>query len=176
MDKSDVQDRRIFRIKGFMAKDDLRWLYARAREVPEGGTVVEIGTLRGRSAAAWYQGLDGRGRLFCIDVWNEQGYYASFVWNMLDLGYMPNILRMSSQEAAQYFVDSSVDIVFLDGDHDNVAHDIELWWPKLKPGGLMVGHDWREGGKLQRDVLIMLPGAMYAQGRLWQCRKRGNEG
>ena len=36
------------------------------------------------------------------------------------------------------------DLVFLDGDHslEGVAADIEAWWPKVKPGGWLGGHDW----------------------------------
>ena len=43
----------------------------------------------------------------------------------------------------QYFKDDSVDCVFVDGDHTyvNAKLDMELWYPKLHKGGLMVLDD-----------------------------------
>jgi hypothetical protein len=51
--------------------------------------------------------------------------------------------QMTSVEAAATFADASVDRVMVDGDHAaaSVQADLEAWWPKLKPGGEMVGHD-----------------------------------
>lgn len=38
---------------------------------------------------------------------------------------------------------ASVDLVWLDGNHEkpHVAREIALLWPKLTPGGIIVGHD-----------------------------------
>lgn len=38
----------------------------------------------------------------------------------------------------------SLDFVFLDADHsyEAVAEDIECWWPKVRRGGWLCGHDW----------------------------------
>ena len=57
------------------------------------------------------------------------------------------VLRMTSQEAAPEFPDESLDFVFIDGDHsyEGCADDIRLWYPKLKDGGLLSGHDYRDG-------------------------------
>lgn len=53
------------------------------------------------------------------------------------------IQGLSDQSAAR-FEDESVDLVFIDADHSEqaVAKDIEAWLPKLKPGGVMSGHDY----------------------------------
>jgi predicted O-methyltransferase YrrM len=54
---------------------------------------------------------------------------------------------MTSEEAAKQFPDESIDFVFIDGDHsyEGCAKDIDLWYPKLKEGGLLSGHDYRDG-------------------------------
>ena len=38
----------------------------------------------------------------------------------------------------------SLDLVFIDGDHsyDAVVDDIEAWEPKVRPGGVLGGHDF----------------------------------
>jgi len=54
--------------------------------------------------------------------------------------------RMTSEEASKGFADESVDFVFIDGDHsyEGCSTDIRCWWPKVKPGGLLSGHDYRD--------------------------------
>jgi uncharacterized Rossmann fold enzyme len=51
---------------------------------------------------------------------------------------------MSSVEAAEKFADESLDFVFLDADHsyEGCAEDIRAWRPKLKPDGILCGHDY----------------------------------
>lgn len=50
----------------------------------------------------------------------------------------------TSDDAAADFKDGSLDFVFIDGLHtyDQVKKDCESYWPKLKKGGLMIGHDF----------------------------------
>lgn len=50
----------------------------------------------------------------------------------------------TSEEAASEF-DEQFDLVFIDAahDYDNASRDIELWWPKVAPGGYLGGHDYR---------------------------------
>lgn len=57
------------------------------------------------------------------------------------------VLRMTSAEASKQFPDESIDFVFIDGDHsyEGCSLDISLWYPKLKDGGLLSGHDYRDG-------------------------------
>lgn len=46
--------------------------------------------------------------------------------------------------AATLVPDASVDFVYVDARHDycGCKEDIEMWWPKLRHGGLMAGHDY----------------------------------
>lgn len=45
---------------------------------------------------------------------------------------------------------SQIDLLIVDGDHSyaGVSRDIDAWWDKVKPGGIVYFHDWleREGG------------------------------
>lgn len=49
------------------------------------------------------------------------------------------------------------DMVFVDGDHWNARGDIDAWRDKIKPGGVMVFHDW------MRECPPNNPGDVYAQ-------------
>lgn len=49
------------------------------------------------------------------------------------------LLRMSSRKAAAHFID--VDLVFIDGDHNDLKNDLKYWLPKCK---LLLGHDYHK--------------------------------
>lgn len=57
------------------------------------------------------------------------------------------IIRLWSVKAATLFEPESLDMVFIDGDHhyDDVVADIEAWWPIVKMGGYLTGHDYGGG-------------------------------
>lgn len=52
-------------------------------------------------------------------------------------------LNMRSEEAVEKFDNDSCDLVFIDADHKYkaVKKDISLWYPKVKKGGIICGHD-----------------------------------
>eukprot|EP01062_Namystynia_karyoxenos_P034037 TRINITY_DN24986_c0_g1_i1.p1 TRINITY_DN24986_c0_g1~~TRINITY_DN24986_c0_g1_i1.p1 ORF type:complete len:428 (+),score=90.66 TRINITY_DN24986_c0_g1_i1:42-1286(+) len=62
-------------------------------------------------------------------------------------GDRARVLRMFGAEAAAHFRNSSVDFVYIDARHDfkAVTEDLVAWWPKLRPGGVMSGHDYFYG-------------------------------
>jgi hypothetical protein len=54
------------------------------------------------------------------------------------------LLRLRSITAATLFRDGSLDVVYIDARHDysSVLADLEAWWPKVRIGGLLAGHDF----------------------------------
>jgi len=54
------------------------------------------------------------------------------------------VMRMRSEEAVIEFKDNALDFVFIDGDHryEAVRQDIKIWTEKVKPDGLILGHDY----------------------------------
>jgi hypothetical protein len=54
------------------------------------------------------------------------------------------VLRMASTQATRRFGDGSVRFAFLDADHqyEAIKSDIAAWLPKVKPGGILAGHDY----------------------------------
>lgn len=54
------------------------------------------------------------------------------------------VLRARSVDGAHAVGDASLDFAFIDADHsyEGCRADIEAWWPKVKAGGLICGHDY----------------------------------
>ena len=65
-----------------------------------------------------------------------------------DEGDRCRTLRMTSEEAVNEIEDDSLDFVYIDANHSYEAssQDINLWWPKVKKGGVFSGHDYTNGG------------------------------
>ena len=75
-----------------------------------------------------------------------QGYEQRIKW-----------IKKKSAEAVEFIADNSLDFVYIDGNHsfDSVMEDILLYYPKLKKGGLLSGHDYDlENVKKAVDVSI----------------------
>lgn len=124
---------------------------------------VEIGSFLGKSTAYMAQEIKRRLKpvtFYAVDPWKATGGSRGVVseveraggdlfpeWqrNMSRCGVIDYVtpLQMPSVEAAGRFQDGTVDFVFVDGDHsyEGCLADIKAWLPKLKPGGVMAGHD-----------------------------------
>jgi Methyltransferase domain len=52
--------------------------------------------------------------------------------------------RMLSTEAAKQIPDNSLDYIYIDARHDycGVKEDLEAYWPKMRPGAIIAGHDF----------------------------------
>ncbi len=63
---------------------------------------------------------------------------------MKPFGDIAHYYRNSSTNVAPLFADLSMDFIYVDARHDycGVMEDIIAWYPKLKIGGVMAGHDF----------------------------------
>lgn len=127
------------------------------------GEAVEIGTHRGDYAAQFIDAWAGR-LLHCVDPWAAVPGYEEQAQMLVDIMWSDgnrdhdfevarkavhkhrsrvNFIRATSEDAAPLFADNSLDFVYLDGDHqyEPVKKDLSLWWPKVKRGGILAGHD-----------------------------------
>src|ERR1700741_1198662 len=94
-----------------------------------------------------------KGTKMGLDFCNEHLNFPCkeyFIENMNDVGLM-DVIELNegcSWEFADRFSDESVDFIWLDADHhyESVIKEINAWWPKLKNGGIMAGHDYSDWG------------------------------
>lgn len=64
------------------------------------------------------------------------------------------IYKQESEEASKLFENEYFDFIFFDGDHspEGLTRDLNNWVPKIKKGGLISGHDWKNDPKNFQDV------------------------
>jgi len=127
------------------------------KRFPSGSRFVEVGCWKGKSSAYMAVEIINSHKdieFFCVDTWQgsveHEGMkelpllYDIFLENMLPVQehYFP--LKMTSLEAAKKFKDKSLDFVFIDASHEyeDVKNDILAWYPKVKEGGVIAGHDF----------------------------------
>jgi hypothetical protein len=95
---------------------------------------------------------------YCIDSWEQLpqtgdgGFdqewhtknYGATVSLLKPYGDRVHILRGLSWRMAQHVPDNSLDLLYIDGDHsyEGVKKDLESWYPKVKPGAVIAGHDF----------------------------------
>ncbi len=71
------------------------------------------------------------------------------------LKYKPlKVMRLKSVEAAKLFPNHYFDFVFIDASHlyEDAKMDILAWRPKVRPGGILAGHDYGRGGQRGYEV------------------------
>jgi len=122
---------------------------------------VEIGTWKGKSAVFMAEKIrESRKNIkfYTIDLFeNIKGYDSDLdiiAGTVLEKYYkniepVKNYLETligDSKELYKNFENESIDFLFLDGDHTykGVLKDLQLWFPKVKIGGIAAGHDYDE--------------------------------
>lgn len=123
---------------------------------------VELGVLRGPTFKHLIQTCDEL-TLYGVDVfyddriWKPAGisktesllelepvsWYSELLEFSKNFSPRANIIRDFTALAAKKFEDKSLDFIFIDADHSysGVKKDIDAWYPKVKMGGLISGHD-----------------------------------
>lgn len=161
-------------------------------------TMAEIGVARGETSSYLLQQFPDL-KMILIDPWmvheKASEYHKSgdkearmdamqkeesFLTTTSNVGFAwdrVKMVRKQSLAAVHDIADGSLDVCFIDGDHtyQAVVDDLAAWWPKVKAGGYLAGHDFphrRYKGVEQavkeftaadsRLILKLLPGTVFA--------------
>jgi predicted O-methyltransferase YrrM len=140
---------------------------------PEGGVFVELGCYKGKSTSFIGVEIHKQKRdikFFAVDSFmgatnstdlNEQKAYEgvteielAYAINISEVGNKVKTIKSLSHEASNLFEPNSVDVIFIDAGHsyEAVKADIQAWLPKMKPNGIMAGHDFNAWHGVNRAV------------------------
>lgn len=127
------------------------------------GRGAEIGVRKGNYSKLLLETWEGK-KLFSVDPWKEfddteyqdganvsqakhNSFYRETLHKLAAFEERSDVLRMTSAEAAPEFETGELDFAYLDAQHhyEAVEKDIRLWWPKIRPGGLLCGDDYMDG-------------------------------
>jgi len=149
---------------------------------------AEIGCARGKTTKNLLERCPNLNSLVTVDLWREapegnggtqyKGWdfntmYKNFKQSVSSHNGRVTIIRDLSWEAASRIEDGSLDFVFIDADHEyeSVKKDIVAWTPKLKPGGMLCGHDTHFSGVKQAIQELIPDHRLVGVDHLWECKK-----
>jgi predicted O-methyltransferase YrrM len=133
------------------------------KQSPRDAHFVEVGSWKGKSSCFMAVEIANSGKNIkfdCVDTWdattdeadywvkfkdeNDIDLYQVFLNNIEPVKTYINPIRSLSWEAASMYKDASLDFIFIDAAHDyeSVTKDLVSWFPKLKLGGIIAGHDY----------------------------------
>jgi hypothetical protein len=134
---------------------------------------VELGSFKGQFANTILN--NWRGTLLMVDVWRELSHdeyddasnhrehidaYSQAMDNIKGFEDRAYMLRMKGIHACNFIGNGSLDFVYIDANHtyQSVKEDINLWYPKVRSGGIVMGHDYLPDyfyeGKTEKDQAL----------------------
>lgn len=102
-----------------------------------------------------------------VDWAKVEGELREALWKFEERGVL---FKGDSLDAATTIADGSLDFVFVDADHREAAvrADILAWRPKIKPGGMLLGHDLQDRFPgVKRAVDALCPGWQRFDDSAW---------
>ena len=129
-------------------------------------TGVEIGVHKGYFSKSILE-VSGIEKLHSVDIWlNTDGSFASNLYEecrdrLAIFGTRSEIVICPSPKAAERFCDGSLGFVYIDANHsfEACSADLDAWMPKVMPGGVISGHDYKNRGMAQTKDYLKEGGA-----------------
>jgi len=104
------------------------------------GIGVEVGVQNGfnlKQICSQWEGF-----VYGVDIWPEDEIYETAKKTLEGCNFQ--LIRANSLIASASFPDDSLDWVYIDAGHsfEEVKADYEAWFPKVRKGGIISGHDY----------------------------------
>ncbi len=117
--------------------NDIECIWELGQKVPEGATVLEIGSRFGRSACSWALAIKNS-TVYTMDVHDNREKIREYAKK---IGLEGRVIPLWGNSFKYPWI-KDVDIVFIDGDHDYnaVMLDLKKYYPLIKT--LICGHDY----------------------------------
>ena len=129
--------------------------------------VCEVGVQCGLYSKHILQTIPSIEKIYLVDLWKRQekyddhanvsditheSFYQQTLNNIKQWKNRAVILRGFSTEMCHSIPDGSLDWIYIDARHDYVGctQDINSYWPKLKIGGVMSGHDFMTAPEMKQ--------------------------
>lgn len=100
--------------------------------------------------------LASRGQLSCDRDVEQMWRETEFARDRRELIFQTSAIAAAKAEGCKghWVPDESLDFVFIDAIHtyEHVKRDVAAWMPKLKPGGVLGGHDYGKAWKIHKAV------------------------
>lgn len=118
------------------------------RKFPSGSRLVEVGSYFGCSFSYLVIEAINSGKTFdivAVDACPWPSVEPNFTKNMEPFsGHFRTLFGGDSFDRAKDFEDKSIDFCFIDANHtyEFISRDIAAYLPKMKPGGVIAGHDY----------------------------------
>jgi len=146
-------------IPGWLTPAQAKRLWDLAADVPNDGTIVEIGSYHGRSTTLLGKAAEPEVVVVAIDPHGStirtrdvlegqedeaEAVHKLFLENLEQHGVRDRITYIrKSSHAALWDVEGKVDMLFIDGSHDYIParNDIREWGSRVADGGTMLIHD-----------------------------------
>lgn len=152
--------------------------------------VVEVGSWAGRTACAM---ADAGAVVYCVDTWQGTAAADDNTAYMADrVGGPDEVFRAFCRNAGDRLMrtvfpcrgpsalwasvwPARVDLVFIDADHSEAAvrADVLAWAPRVRPGGVLCGHDLGVYPGVEPAVRGLLPDFKRAGNFVWWAKMPG---
>jgi len=128
--------------------------------VPDGGTVVEIGTFKGGTAVIMSEMLSEKmAKIYAVDIAPDPKAYENLRNTHVELIVAPS--DHTAEEWSKRNI--PIDLLFIDGCHkfESVFSDYRAWHSHMKEGGTVMFHDYdpvHRGGIAHLGVRVFIEG------------------
>ena len=153
-------------VVGQLIPGEIAQLMDRARRLPIDAMLVEVGSPAGLVAVLLAHGLvachNFGARVYSVgelrtpeafsDARANSAYPRVLSFEHTRVGDLIQLLPSPSSRVVTTFADQSVDLVFISTESERFLAELEMWYPKLRPGGMLCGRGCVPGSHIQQAV------------------------